>query len=74
MVRAWPAAVANGDRSANRQCLHSAARPDAKVRVAANRDADLERTTRDRAPRVLRYAVARIGDLNRTRMSRASIR
>jgi hypothetical protein len=74
MVHAWPAAVATGDRSANRQSAHSPALPDAKVRAAGNRDADLECTTRDMAPRVLRYAVARIGDLNRTRMSRASIR
>lgn len=34
------------------------------MRVEANLDADLERTVRDMAPRVLRYAVARTGDVS----------
>jgi RNA polymerase sigma-70 factor (ECF subfamily) len=34
------------------------------VRVEANLDADLERTICDMAPRVLRYAVARTGDVS----------
>ena len=32
--------------------------------MEANLDADLERTIRDLAPRVLRYAVARTGDVS----------
>jgi DNA-directed RNA polymerase specialized sigma24 family protein len=63
MVRAWLTAVAIGVPSI---AAASAPRrdPDAKVRVEANLDVDLERTVRDMAPRVLRYAVARTGDVS----------
>ena len=63
MVRASPAAVAIGDRSADRRRLVPGA-AGREGRVEANLDADLERTIRDMAPRVLRYAVARTGDVS----------